>query len=152
MQFWSPSYRKDIDALERVQRRATKLIPTLRNYPYKERLKRLHLHSLEVRRVRGQLIEVFKILNGFDNVKSSLLIRDDNPLTRNNGFKLIGRRFHTDTAKHFFTNKVVRIWNLLPSSVVTSLTINQFKNRLDKYFTDENLARISSICDLNLNI
>ena len=152
VQFWSPSYRKDIEALERVQRRATKLIPTLRNYPYKERLKKLRLFSLEVRRLRGQLIEVFKILNGFDNVKPSLLTRDENPLTRNNGCKLVGKRFHTDRAKHFFTNKIVKVWNLLPESVVSSLSINQFKNRIDKHFTEDNLSLISRICDLNLNV
>ena len=152
MQFWSPSYRKDIETLERIQRRATKMIPALRCFPYKERLRKLRLHSLEVRRLRGQLIEVFKILNGFDNVNSSLLIRDENPITRNNGFKLIGKRFQTDRAKHFFTNKIVRIWNLLPASVVESLSINQFKNRIDKYFTEDNLALISRVCDLNLNI
>ena len=61
VQFWSPYYRKDIDSLEAVQRRMTKMIQGLRNLSYKDRLKRLNLHSLERRRVRGDLIEV---LNG----------------------------------------------------------------------------------------
>ena len=52
-QFWSPYYRNDISSLEAVQRRLTKMIQGLRNLPYKDRLKRLNLHSLEGRRARG---------------------------------------------------------------------------------------------------
>ena len=152
VQLWSPSYRKDIEILERVQRRATKLIPTLKHFSYTERLKRLKLQSLEVRRLRGQLIEVYKIINGFDKVQSRLLLVDNNLLTRNNGFKLLGKRFRTDKAKNFFSNKIVRVWNLLPNSIVSSESINQFKNRLDKYFINDNLSSISSICDLSLNL
>ena len=150
VQFWSSSLRKDINTLEKVQRRATKLIPSIRNCPYNVRLKKLGLQSLEVRRIRGQLIEVYKIINGFDLVNSPLFIRNENSITRNNGFKLIGKRFRSDIAKHFLTNRIVKIWNLLPADVVSSKTINQFKNKLDKYFTTENLLFISRACDLNL--
>ena len=68
IQACSPSLRRDINALEKVQRRATKLVPSLRNLPYEERLRRLHLPSLEDRRIRGDMIETFKILKGFDQV------------------------------------------------------------------------------------
>ena len=63
-QFWSPYYRKDIDKLERAQRRVTKMIPRLKNKPYEERLKELNLFSLS----RGDPIEMFKMIRGFDNV------------------------------------------------------------------------------------
>ena len=62
VQFWSPHYLKDKNKLESVQRRATKLIPSIRNLSYEERLKRLNLFSLSDRRTRGDLIETFKIL------------------------------------------------------------------------------------------
>ena len=150
VQLWNPSYRKDIEILERVQRRATKLIPTLKHCPYSEHLKNLKLQSLEVRRLRGQLIEVYKIINGFDKVHPRLLIVDNNSFTRNNGLKLLGKRFRTDKAKNFFSNKIVKVWNLLPNSIVTSESINQFKNRVDKYFTNDNLSTISRIWDLDL--
>lgn len=66
IQAWSPYYSTDISELEKIQRRATKLIPELRHLEYEERLKMLNLTSLEVRRLRGDLIQVFKILKGFD--------------------------------------------------------------------------------------
>ena len=61
VQFWCPYYRKVIDSSPgAVQRRMTKLIPGLRNLPYSERLKQLKLHSLERRRMRGDMTEVLK--------------------------------------------------------------------------------------------
>ena len=66
VQFWSPYYRMDIDRLESIQRRMTKMINGLSHLDYKNRLKRLQLHSLERRRLRGDLIEVFKWVKGFN--------------------------------------------------------------------------------------
>ena len=137
VQFWSPYYRKDIDKLERVQRRATKLIPRLRNMPYEERLKELNLFSLEKRRLRGDLIEVFKMFQGFDNVNiSDYLVVDRESNTRNNGFKIIGKSFRLEESKHFFFNRIVNVWNSLPAHVVSCNTIESFKNRLDKYLSN----------------
>ena len=137
VQFWSPYYRKDIDKLERVQRRATKLIPRLRNMPYEERLKELNLFSLEKRRLRGDLIEVFKMFQGFDNVNiNDYLVVDRESNTRNNGFKIIGKSFRSEESKHFFFNRIVNVWNSLPAHVVSCNTIESFKNRLDKYLSN----------------
>ena len=102
VQFWSPYYRKDIEKLERVQRRATKLIPRLRNKPYEERLKELNLFSLEKRRLRGDLIEVFKMIRGFANVTiSDYVTIDQERATRSNGFKIIGKTFRSEESKNF---------------------------------------------------
>ena len=149
VQCWSPYYIKDIAVLERVQRRATKLIPSIRNLPYNIRLHRLKLHSLELRRIRGQMIEVFKILKGFDEVEN-VILRNYNSVTRNNGYKLRGIGFTTDIAKNFFANRVVNAWNVLPASVVSSDSINQFKNRLDKYFASDKFSDFSRICELKV--
>ena len=72
IQAWSPYLRKDIDMLEKIQRRATKLIPGLRDLRYEERLKECGLTTLETRRLRGDQIEVFKILNGYENIDSNI--------------------------------------------------------------------------------
>ena len=135
VQFWCPYYKKDIDKLERVQRRITKMIPRLRNKSYEERLKELNLFSLSKRRMRGDLIEVYKIFKGFDNINvNDYFTIDRTSVTRNNGFKIVGKRFRTNESKHFFFNRVVNVWNGLPAHVVKSNTIETFKHRLDKYF------------------
>ena len=72
IQAWSPYLRKDIDMLEKIQRRATKLIPGLRDLRYEERLKECGLTTLETRRLIGDQIEVFKILNGYENIDSNI--------------------------------------------------------------------------------
>ena len=58
---------------------------------------------------------------------------DKSNVTRNNGYKIIGKRFHTHEAKHFFFNRVVNVWNSLPRNITECVTVATFKNRLDKY-------------------
>ena len=68
VQSWSPYFRKDIAELEKVQRRMTKLVPELKCLEYEERCRRLGITTLEKRRRRGDLIETYKILNGFEDI------------------------------------------------------------------------------------
>ena len=76
IQAWSPYLRKDIDMFEKIQRRATKLIPGLRDLRYEELLKECGLTTLETRRLRGgDQIEVFKILNGYENIDSNIFFK-----------------------------------------------------------------------------
>ena len=75
VQAWSPHLKKDIAVLEKVQRRATKLIPSIRHMSYPERLQATKLYSLEQRRVRGDMIETFKILNGLEGIEKSKLFK-----------------------------------------------------------------------------
>ena len=78
---------------------------------------------------------LFKIFNGFANMNIQKYVSvDQSNVTRSNGFKIVGKRFVTNEAKHFFFNRIVNIWNGLPSNVVNSGTIETFKVRLDKYF------------------
>ena len=68
IQAWNPYLQRDIDTLEKVQRRATKMMSGFENLPYEERLKQLNLTTLRTRRTRGDLIEVFKIFKGLDDL------------------------------------------------------------------------------------
>eukprot|EP00061_Rhincodon_typus_P007796 g29841.t1 len=66
LQFWSPCYTKNIVKLKRVQKRSTRTLPGLEGLNYRERLNRPGLLSLEHRRLRGDLTEVYKIMRGID--------------------------------------------------------------------------------------
>ena len=80
----------------------TKLIPGLRNLPYSERLKQLKLHSLERRRMRGDMIEVFKWMKGINKGDlNEVLIPTSNLRTRNNGFKLDKLKFKKEIGRNF---------------------------------------------------
>ena len=73
IQAWRPYRKNDIDILERVQRRATKIIQKVRNISYEMRVKEWGLTTLETRRMGGDHIEVFKILNGYENIDRNIL-------------------------------------------------------------------------------
>ena len=73
VQFWSPHYQKDVEALERVRKRFTRMLPGMEGINYEERLEKLDLFLLERRRLRGDLIEVYRIMRGMDRVDSQKL-------------------------------------------------------------------------------
>ena len=73
-QVWSPYLQKDINILEKVQRRATKLVPGLQDLPYEQRLKMLKLYPLAERRIRGDTICIWKMLNGHIDMDCNRLI------------------------------------------------------------------------------
>ena len=75
IQAWRPYRKKDMDKLERIQRRATKMIPELRDLSYKSRLLQCGLTTLETRRLRGDQIEVFKIVNGYEDVDRNMFFK-----------------------------------------------------------------------------
>ena len=85
---WPVSFKKDIDKLERVQRRATSLLPHIRQLHYQDRLKILNLPSLVYRRVRGDMIEVYKFLHDLYTVDRGILVMANSSITRGHNLKL----------------------------------------------------------------
>lgn len=123
---WSPHYVKDKQLIERIQHRFTRMIPGMKDVPYEERLRRLHLWSLEERRNRADVIEVFKMFKGYSDI-SPLQFFEMAPAvnTRGHSMKLQKKYSNLDLRKYFFSERVVRYWNGLSQECVSAESIDR---------------------------
>ena len=137
---WSPGLKRDRDTLERVQRRATRLVTGLSHLSYPKRLEALNLPTLAFRRKRADIIQAFKILKGIDQVQhnrkcvicQSSMFQDAHcKRTRNNGFKQVVPS-QIGPRKHFFSARVTNQWNALSKRAVAAETVNAFKTELKR--------------------
>ena len=138
VQAWSPYTMKDIDLLEKVQRRMVRQISGIKG-TYEEKLVQIGLTTLQDRRERGDCIEIFKMMKGFTNVDQTIwfdkILRTEGPQTRLSAdpWALELKPARLDLRKNFFSIRAVHSWNALPFAIKQSTTINQFKNSYDKY-------------------
>ena len=114
------------------------MIHNIRNLPYEERLKHLNLHSLERRRVRGDLIEAFKWVKGINKGDISKVLKfSEVSRTRSNGFKLTKFTFHREVGRNWYGNRVVDEWNKLPAEILQTNRVDTFKNKLDSHMDNQ---------------
>ena len=144
---WSPHHKYLIEQIEKVQRRATKTVPGLKDLSYEDRLRKLKLPTLIYRRVRGDMITVFKFFNekhGYDPTLPSILPLHSEVIkeskTRGHKFKLHVDWGTKDVRKFSFSMRVREIWNSLPPEVVESEDIKSFESALDKFWEGRDLV------------
>ncbi|KGL72932.1 hypothetical protein N309_09741, partial [Tinamus guttatus] len=132
VQFWALQYKRDVELLETVQCRATRMMRGLEHLPYEERLRELGLFSMEKRRLRGDPISAYKYLKGGseeDGVGLFSVVATNR--TRGNGHKLKHQKFHRNLRKNFLIVRAMEHWSRLPREVVESPSLEIFKARLD---------------------
>ena len=114
---WGPFYQGDIRSVETIQRRATKLIPEVKDLPYVDRMKNLELPSLMYRRRRGDMIQMYKIINGIVRIdKEKLFSPAKVSYTRGHHGKIFKRHALKTARKNSFSQRVINDWNSLPTS------------------------------------
>ncbi|CAF0882457.1 unnamed protein product [Brachionus calyciflorus] len=118
---WCPFLEKDIKELGKLQHRATKLVPKLRNLEYHKRLSRMNLTNLRTRRLRGDLIQIDSHRKYNFRGHSQTLVREL--------FKNSSSRYY------FLTNRIVNHWNQLPNELIEARNINCFKGKLDEWLS-----------------
>ena len=125
----------DIKNLEAVQRRATKLITSLKDKPYGERFKELKLPSLVYRRKRGDMIQMYKIMNNLVRIdRNALFTLPTQSRTSGHRVKIVNNIAIKKPREQSFVQRVTNDWNALPSNVVETESLNSFKNKLDDYW------------------
>ena len=136
---WSPNTIKCKELLENVQRRATKMIPGFSDLSYPDRLRKLKLPTLAYRRIRGDMIQAYKVMNGFYDPNLPTLVLSKNDQLRGHEQKLYIKNSKKELMRFSFNNRTVRIWNYLPDDIVKSKDIISFEKALDHYWQDQDV-------------
>ena len=129
IQAWRPYRKKDVAKLERIKR-ATKIISGLRDLSYESRLLQCGLTTLENRRLRGDQIEVFKIVNGYEDVDRNMFF-----IFKEHKAALVKEQYRLDMRKYSFSQRVLNEGNKLLNDCVNASSVNMFKNSIDRYLT-----------------
>ena len=124
--------------MENAQRRATRLVPELRGVTYKECLIELNLPTLDYRRKRFDIIQVFKIVHKIDGIDMSTFFTfTENNQLRGHNLKSNKPRANKSVKLHSFSLRNTPVWNSLPLEVVNSKTVVEFKTKLDKLWRSQ---------------
>ena len=141
---WCPHYARDINLVERVQRRSTKLLPHIRHFPYHDRLRELKLQSLQTRRLRADWIMLFNLIN--NNMDIPVLRFFEWALDtrlRGHQYKLRARLYpRLNWAKFSYAYRVVGNWNALPPHVINCQFPNHAPSTIDDAPVEDLLLRV----------
>ena len=145
VEVWNPMKIEDVKQIEKVQRRATRLVRSQSYESYEQRLKNLGMTTLEERRRRGDMIQTFKIINDYSGIDKDdffHFVRDRHDIeTRSvSSDLLVPEKCHLNVRKNFFVCRVVNDWNSLPLHVRESGSVNGFKNNYDDYMMETKIT------------
>ena len=129
---WNPSSKNLRQMLENVQRRSTKIVPGLKTLSHGDRLRSLNLPTLYYRRKRFDLIQMFKIVHGYEKVDIDKFFTFNDNNTRGHIFQIMKVRCNKSLRLNSFPHRCINDWNKLPEDIVISDSVNSFKNKLDK--------------------
>ena len=132
---WSPHLKKDIELLENCQRRATKMVREVRFMEYEDRLKELKLPKLEDRRVRGDMILTYRLLNGEEGISHEKFFKLEQShyhLRGDHSKKLYKPHQRLELSRNFFSWRVINKWNSLTEYEVSAPSTGTFKKRYDE--------------------
>jgi len=129
---WRPVYNKDITLLENIQRRSTKLVPSLHDREYADRLKQWKLPGLHYCRTRGDMIELHNHTHDMYRIDAKYIKLDQSQTTRVHSFKLVKERVTKRVRQKVCTIRAPNARNHLPAMVVNAPSLSAFNSRLDK--------------------
>jgi len=122
---------KDITTTEKVQRRFTKRLRDMSKLTYHQRLVKFDLESLELRRIRADLVFAYKIIFGLTDVNSADIFTVGASNSRRGHRYKLYMPYSKSTARHnYFNHRVGRIWNALPCDEVDFSSLRRFRNSL----------------------
>ena len=137
---WNKLSKEHIFKMESIQRRATKMVIEIRSLKYEDRLRALGLTTLEERRKRGDLIQIYKIINGIEDVEmdmgigKNLRVKDGGALSRDHGYQIEREKPGLNPMRHYsLPNRNNNTWNILPPEIVGADTVNIFKEKIDRH-------------------
>ena len=130
---WKPYLKRDVELIEKVQRRVTKCINSMNNLSYEQQLFCLQLELLSSPRDMNDLIMVFKIVKNFSVLSSKCFFTYNSNCARGYKYKLYKPSVKTDCRKFSFSNRVIDLWNNLPPNIVECTTLECFKKSLKNF-------------------
>ena len=141
VQLWNPWLKKDIECLEKVQKRAVKMIQGVQRSDYENKLEELGLTTLEERRTRGDVIQTFKIIRGIDNVEYSTWFKFISEVNTRNSRSVAEAKLaiplsKLDIRKYFFSVRMTKVWNQIPNAIRQNVNTEQFKIDYDNFKED----------------
>lgn len=149
---WSPFLAKDVRLIESVQRTFTRRIPALsgQNLSYLERLEKLQLERLDLRRLKADLLMAYRILHGYMDVDANSILKfHQQAYASYGGLQISGTRLrlskppaHLNSRKNYFGIRVVKYWNLIPEHIRLAKNVSVFKRYLNSEPIDAILTNL----------